>query len=134
MLKTRYYKSHKEVRQDLELQDFAHDVSLGSGRVRFVPTVCAVCGSCYILNSNCCFILRFNSRTYTKIHTLTVVKGGEGVDGTPPWYILGVVVLRDACDVTNNGRHLGRYIGFYQELEIRLKSREMVFFCALLEK
>ena len=27
----------------------------------------------------------------------------------------------DACDVTNNGRHLG----FYQELEIRLKPREI---------
>ena len=39
-------------------------------------------------------------------------------------YILGVVALLEACDVTNNGRHLG----FYQELEIRLKPREMVFF------
>ena len=37
-------------------------------------------------------------------------------------YILGVVVLVVACDITNNGHHLG----FYQELEIRLKSREMV--------
>ena len=36
-------------------------------------------------------------------------------------YILWVVALL-ACDVTNNGRHLG----FYQELEIRLKQREMV--------
>ena len=34
-------------------------------------------------------------------------------------YILREVVLLEACDVTNNGRHLG----FYQELEIRLKSR-----------
>ena len=33
------------------------------------------------------------------------------------------------CDVTNNGRHLG----FYQELEIRLKQREIVIFCALHE-
>ena len=32
-----------------------------------------------------------------------------------------------ACDVTNNGRHLG----FYQELEIRLKPREMAILCAL---
>ena len=39
-------------------------------------------------------------------------------------YILWVVALLEACDVTNNGRHLG----FYQELEIRLKPREMVFF------
>ena len=49
-------------------------------------------------------------------------------------YSLGVVVLLAACDVTNNGRHLGRHLGFYQELEIRLKLREMVFFCALHEK
>ena len=39
-------------------------------------------------------------------------------------YILWVVVPLKACDVTNNGRHLG----FYQELEIRLKLREMVIF------
>ena len=30
-------------------------------------------------------------------------------------YILWVVALLEACDVTSNGRHLG----FYQELEIR---------------
>ena len=34
-------------------------------------------------------------------------------------YILLVVALLEACDVTNNGRHLG----FYQELETRLKPR-----------
>ena len=39
-------------------------------------------------------------------------------------YVLWVVALLEACDVTNNGRHLG----FYQELEIRLKPREMVIF------
>ena len=49
-------------------------------------------------------------------------------------YILWVVVLLEACDVTNNGRHFGRHLGFYQELEIRLKPREMVIFCALHEK
>ena len=38
-------------------------------------------------------------------------------------YSLGVVLL-EAFDVTNNGRHFG----FYQELEIWLKTREMVFF------
>ena len=38
------------------------------------------------------------------------------------------------CDVTNNGRHLGRHLGFYRELEIKLKPREMVIFCALYEK
>ena len=31
----------------------------------------------------------------------------------------------EACDVTKNGRHLG----FYQELEIRLKLREINFLC-----
>ena len=41
-------------------------------------------------------------------------------------YILWVVALLGAGDVTNNCRHLG----FYQELEIRLKPREMVIFCA----
>ena len=32
-------------------------------------------------------------------------------------YILWVVALLEACDVINNGRHLGRHLGFYQELE-----------------
>ena len=79
-------------------------------------------------------------------HTPTVVRGW-GVDGTlsgvldmfqyfetilpfdllnEERYILWVVALLEACDVTNNGRHLGRHLGFYQELEIRLKQREMV--------
>ena len=39
-------------------------------------------------------------------------------------YILGVVMLLEAFDVTNNGHHFG----FYQELDIRLKPREMIFF------
>ena len=34
-------------------------------------------------------------------------------------YILWVMALLEACDVTNNGRTLGRDLGFYQELEIR---------------
>jgi len=37
------------------------------------------------------------------------------------WYIFWVVVLLKACDVINNGRHLGRHLGFYQDLDIRLK-------------
>ena len=37
-------------------------------------------------------------------------------------YILWVVGLLDACDVTINGRHPG----YYQELEIRLKPREIL--------
>ena len=43
-------------------------------------------------------------------------------------YILWVVVLLDAYDVTNNDRPLGHHLEFYQELEIRL--REMIIFCA----
>ena len=43
-------------------------------------------------------------------------------------YILWVVALLEACDVTSKGHHLGRYLGFYQELEIRLKRREIFFF------
>ena len=39
-------------------------------------------------------------------------------------YISGVLALLEACDVINNGRHFG----IYQELEIRLKPREMVIF------
>ena len=42
-------------------------------------------------------------------------------------YILWVMALLEACDVTNNGCHLG----FYQELEFRIKPQEMVIFCAL---
>ena len=49
-------------------------------------------------------------------------------------YILGVVVLLEACDVTNSGRHLGRHLEFYQELEIRLNPREMVIFFVLYVK
>ena len=45
-------------------------------------------------------------------------------------YILGVVAPLGACDVTNNGGHLG----FYLELEIRLNLREMVIFCVLNDK
>ena len=44
-------------------------------------------------------------------------------------YILWVVVPGE-----NNGRHPGGHLGFYQELEIRLKPREMVILCALQEK
>ena len=46
-------------------------------------------------------------------------------------YIFWVVALLEPCDVTNNDRHLGRHLGFYQELEIRLKPREMVIFFVL---
>ena len=43
-------------------------------------------------------------------------------------HTLWVVALLEVCDVTNNSRHLGRHLGFYEELEIRLKRREMVLF------
>ena len=41
-----------------------------------------------------------------------------------------MVALLEACNVISNDRHLG----FYQGLEIRLKPREIVIFCALHEK
>ena len=88
-----------------------------------------------------------NPRKHMRIHTPTVVKGG-GVGGSwmeplprvfymlqyfetilPSWkafhlldkmrHILWVVALLEVCDVTKNGRHLG----FYKELQIRLKAR-----------
>ena len=40
----------------------------------------------------------------------------------------------EGCDVTNNGRHLGCHLRFYQELEIRLKPQEMVIFFVLAYK
>ena len=45
--------------------------------------------------------------------------------------ILWVVTLLEACDVTKHGRHFEQRLGFYQELEIRYKPRELIiFFCA----
>ena len=44
-----------------------------------------------------------------------------------------MVALLEVCDVTNNGRHLGRHLGFYQELEIKLKPRQIMIFGALHE-
>ena len=38
-----------------------------------------------------------------------------------------MVALLEACDVTNNGRHLGRHLGCYQELEIRLSRNSDCF-------
>ena len=76
---------------------------------------------------------------YRQIHTPTVVQEGGGWNSISKrfylqWkafdllnkvrYISWVVALLEACDVTNNDRHLG----FYQELEIRLKPREIVIF------
>ena len=39
-------------------------------------------------------------------------------------YILWVLTMLEACDVRNNRPHLG----FYQELEMRLKPGEMLIF------
>ena len=39
-------------------------------------------------------------------------------------YILWVVALLEACDVTNNGRHLG----FYQEFETGYNCKKWYFF------
>ena len=50
------------------------------------------------------------------------------------WYILGVVALLEACDVTNNGRRLCRHLRLYQELEIRLKPRLNGNFLGLIYK
>ena len=102
------------------------------------------------------FLIHFNPWTSMQIHTPAVVQWGVGGGWNPSpefllfcgiskgfclqWkafdllnkmrYILWVVALLEACDVTNNGRHLGRHLGFYQELEIRLKPAEMLIFCA----
>ena len=75
---------------------------------------------------------------YTQIDTPTMVQGRGDWNPSPEFFsmlhyfetilplveILWVVALLEACDVTNKGRHLR----FYQELEIRLKPRETVFF------
>ena len=42
-----------------------------------------------------------------------------------------MVALLEVCEVTSKGRHLGGDLGFYQELEVRLKPREMVIFFVL---
>ena len=98
--------------------------------------------------------LKFNPWTYTQIQTPAVVQ--KGMEPLPPrilfccsmskrfhlqWkafdllnkmrYILWVVLLLRACDVTNNDCHLGHHLGFYQELQVRLKPREMVIFFVL---
>ena len=45
-------------------------------------------------------------------------------------YILGVVALLEACDVTKNSRHLGRHLGFYQIIRNQVKTaRNVIFLC-----
>ena len=47
-------------------------------------------------------------------------------------FILWVVALREACDVSKHGRHLGRHLEFHQELEIKLKRQELVIVVLLM--
>ena len=68
--------------------------------------------------------LQINTRTYTQIHTPTVVQGRGGRLIEPllinkTRYILWVVALLEAYHVTNNDRQQWSC----QELEIRLKPR-----------
>ena len=100
--------------------------------------------------------IHVNPRTYMQINTPTVEQGGW-MDPPPPQRFWYVAVFRNdfnfrgkplifptrwgmfywwwhcwgACDVINNGRHLGRHLGFYQELEIRRKPHEMAIFLRL---
>ena len=79
----------------------------------------------------------FEPRTYTQIHTATGVHVFDMLQyfetilpsvesllifSTEMTYILWVMALLEACDVTNNGCHPGRHLGFYQGLEIGLKK------------
>ena len=83
--------------------------------------------------SSKCDIKAKNSSTLCKFH-----KGKKGLrpmGSNADLYILGVVALLEACDVTSSGRHdaVGCHL-VYQELEIRFKPREMVILYALHEK
>ena len=46
-------------------------------------------------------------------------------------YILWVLALLKAYDVTNHGHHLGRHLGFSPDLENSYKHRESVGFLCL---
>ena len=76
------------------------------------------CAQKWILSENFVLFvnaLQINTRTYTQIHTPTVVQGGGGR-------------LREPLLInTNNDRHLG----LCQELEIRLKPRGTDIFLVL---
>ena len=43
-------------------------------------------------------------------------------------YILWVAALLGACDVIQNGRHLGRHLGFYRKFEIVIKRLKLEIF------
>ena len=143
--------NEKHRQADRELRSSTHNLRIKSDRFLKSKKMH------FLLECNKCKHL-FRDK-YTQIHTPTVVQGGRGGGGgrwnpssefligcsflkrfylkwkafdllTKMRYILWVVALLEACDVTNKGRHLG----FYQELEIRFKPREIVIFCALHEK
>ena len=42
------------------------------------------------------------------------------------FWLVGFYGLQEAHDVTKHGCHISRHLGFYQELETRLKRRELV--------
>ena len=44
-------------------------------------------------------------------------------------YILWVVGPLEACDVTKPGRHLGRHLGFHQDLQIRFIQATLISKC-----
>ena len=84
-----------------------------------------------------------------QIHTPTVVQGGWMEPPPPPpgefltccsiskrFYLQRKAFNSGTaggggCDVINNGRYFGRHLGFYQELQIRIKKQEMAIFLCL---
>ena len=48
-------------------------------------------------------------------------------------YNLWALALRVGGDVTEHGRHIGRHLGFYQQLKMSLKN-ETCQFCAIVMK
>ena len=84
--------------------------------------------------------IHVNPWTYMQIHTPTVVQGGW-VEAPPRVFdmlqyfetmkAVNGGTARGGCDVINNGHHLGCHLGFYKELEIRIKPQEMAIFLCL---
>ena len=80
-----------------------------------------------------------------QIHTPTVVQGGWMEAPSPRVFDMlqyfetmkafnGGIARGGGgggCGVINNGHHLGCHLGFYQELEIRIKPQEMAIFLCL---
>ena len=89
---------------------------------------------------------------YKQIHTPTVVQVG-GVDGPPPLeFLICCTILPSVeglwCSLQDEEYFMAggaaggpvtspkndHHLGLYQEIEIKLKTREMVIFCAWEEK